>query len=184
MSQNFARFAVLGMLSLRAMTGYEIRRAYERGPAHFMSMSFGQIYPVLKQLTAEKLARRDKRQGTRGSVRYTITASGLTTLRKWLFERREQVSSRELLLRLFFTPLEDLPSLRESAESFRQEEGRQLEHYRETSKWLREAQGKTSRLAMWELTLEYGVGESKARVRWAEQLLALIDEVIGEKNEK
>jgi PadR family transcriptional regulator, regulatory protein AphA len=166
------------------MTGYEIKRAYERGPAHFMSMSFGQIYPVLKQLTAEKLARRHKREGTRGSVRYSITASGLATLREWLFGRREQISSRELLLRLFFSPLEDMPALKESVEGFHQEEKRQLEHYRSTGKWLREAHGKNSRLAMWELTLDYGVGESKARVRWAEHVLALIDEVDRGKNEK
>jgi len=159
------------------MTGYEIKRAYERGPAHFMSMSFGQIYPVLKQLTAEKLARREKPEGGRGSVRYSITASGLATLRQWLFGRREQISSRELLLRLFFSPLEDLPALKESVEAFHQDERRQLEHYRETGKWLREVHGKNSRLAMWELTLDYGVGESQARVRWAEQVLRFIDEL-------
>src|SRR4051812_36478618 len=166
----FAQFAVLGMLSLRPMTGYEIKRAYERGPAHFMSMSFGQIYPVLKQLTAEKLARRDKWEGTRGSVRYSITASGLATLRQWLYGRRDQISSRELLLRLFFSPLEDLPALKESVEGFHQDGKRQLQHYRDTGKWLREVHDKNSRLAVWELTLNYGVSESKARVRWAEQV--------------
>jgi DNA-binding PadR family transcriptional regulator len=35
------------MLKLRPVTGYEIKQAYQKGPANFMPISFGQIYPVL-----------------------------------------------------------------------------------------------------------------------------------------
>ena len=43
-------FAVLGILKLRPMTGYEIKQVYQKGPANFMPISFGQIYPVLAKL--------------------------------------------------------------------------------------------------------------------------------------
>ncbi len=43
-------FAVLGMLKLRPMTGYEIKQVHQKGPANFMPISFGQIYPVLAKL--------------------------------------------------------------------------------------------------------------------------------------
>jgi len=79
------RGAVLGMLKLRPMTGYEIKQAYQKGPANFMPMSFGQIYPALTKLSKEKLVRPDKQPGSRGSIRYFITSKGEEALREWLF---------------------------------------------------------------------------------------------------
>src|SRR5690242_1256591 len=101
-----AEFAVLGMLSLRPMTGYEIKQAYERGPAHFMSMSYGQIYPILARLAAQNLAQPGKRANGHGSVRYSITVAGTELVRRWIFDSRASMPYKELLLRLFFCPLE------------------------------------------------------------------------------
>jgi len=48
------QFAVLGMLKLRPMTGYDIKQAYQKGPANFMPISFGQIYPALAKTRKRK----------------------------------------------------------------------------------------------------------------------------------
>ena len=66
MSRTPILFAVLGMLKLRPMTGYEIKQVYQKGPANFMPISFGQIYPVLAKLRQDKMVRQDKQQGGRG----------------------------------------------------------------------------------------------------------------------
>jgi PadR family transcriptional regulator AphA len=47
--------SLLGVLSLRPMSGYEIRQFMERSTSNFWSESFGQIYPALKRMLAEGL---------------------------------------------------------------------------------------------------------------------------------
>jgi DNA-binding PadR family transcriptional regulator len=84
MSMASIHFAVLGMVRLRPMTGYEIKQAYQKGPANFMPISFGQIYPVLARLEKEKMVRQDKTPGSRGSIRYSITSSGKEAMGNWL----------------------------------------------------------------------------------------------------
>ena len=44
--------ALLGMLSLGPMSGYEIRQPIEESIGNFWRESFGQIYPTLKRLVA------------------------------------------------------------------------------------------------------------------------------------
>ena len=48
-----SRFAILGVLSLGAMSGYDVKKLIERSIAHFWNESYGQIYPSLNRLAAE-----------------------------------------------------------------------------------------------------------------------------------
>ncbi len=172
MSRTPIQFAVLGMLKLRPMTGYEIKQVYQKGPANFMPISFGQIYPVLAKLRQEKLVRQEKPQGGRGSIRYSITPKGEQAFQEWLFSPAQLASHRELLLRLFFAAPSEVAGLRAHVEAFRREEQALLDHYDDTRKWLDDAQARNPRLPVWKLVMEYGVLESQYRVRWAEQVLA------------
>ena len=174
MPESLIRFAVLGMLKLRPMTGYEIKQTYQKGPANFMLVGFGQIYPVLAKLRREKLARPDRQRGARESVRHFITHKGEEALREWLFSPADPSNHRELLLRLFFAAPPELAGLRRHVEAFRREEQARLGHYDETRKWLGEARAQDPRLPIWKLVLEYGVSQSESRVRWAEQALAFM----------
>src|SRR5467141_4426807 len=122
MSLTSIQFAVLGMLKLRPMTGYEIKQAYQKGPANFMQISFGQIYPALTKLSKEKMVRPDKQPGSRGSIRYFITSKGEEALREWLFSPRDLANYRELLLRLFFAAPSKLAGLLGHVETFRKVE--------------------------------------------------------------
>src|SRR5206468_7565147 len=78
-------YAVLGMLSLAPMSGYDIRKESEASIGHFWSESYGQIYPALRDLEAQGLVRR--RAGPRGAARerhvYEITAKGEEALATW-----------------------------------------------------------------------------------------------------
>src|SRR2546430_12571660 len=55
---NTSRYAILGVLSRRPMSGYDVKKLIERSIAHFWSESYGQIYPILNRLAAEGLAER------------------------------------------------------------------------------------------------------------------------------
>ena len=168
------QFAVLGMLKLRPMTGYEIKQAYQQGPANFMPISFGQIYPALAKLGKEKMVRQDKQPGRRGSIRYFIIWKGEQALREWLFSPADPANHRELLLRLFFAAPHELAGLLGPVETFRKEEQARLAHYGDTRKWLDDGQARNPRRPIWKLVLEYGVLQSECRVRWAERALAFM----------
>ena len=175
---NSIQFAILGMVSLRPMTGYEIKQSYQQGPANFMPISYGQIYPILKKLTADGLVTGKLEAGGRERQRYSITLAGKKLLRAWLSgtdsgaSRSGAVSHRELLLKLFFTSPDGVDAMREPIEGLRREEGQRLEHYRRTRSWLRREHGENPRLPIWEMVLAYGVGQAEARTKWAEEALA------------
>jgi len=175
MSGTSLRSAVLGMLKLRAMTGYEIKQAYQRGPANFMPISFGQIYPALAKLRQEKMVALKKQQGGRGNIRYFITSKGEATFREWLLTAGEPADHRELLLRLFFAAPSELPQLHAHVEAYCRQQKAALSHYEETDKWLDDVHGKNLRLPIWKLVMEYGVSGSRCRLRWAEQALEFIE---------
>ena len=174
MSRTPILYAVLGMLKLRPMTGYEIKQVYQKGPANFMPISFGQIYPVLAKLRQEKMVRQNKRQSGRGSISYFITPKGEEAFRKWLFSPGDPASYRELLLRLFFAAPPELAELRGHVEAFRREEHSCLDHYEATRKWLNTARARSPRLPIWKLVLEYGVLQSESHMLWAERALAFM----------
>jgi DNA-binding PadR family transcriptional regulator len=72
---------------------------------NFWNESFGQIYPILKQLVEEGLAtsHTEKQEGKPARYVYTLTDKGLEVLRHWLTEPIEHLVERnELLLKMFF----------------------------------------------------------------------------------
>ena len=175
-------YAVLGMVSLRPMTGYEIKKAYARGPANFMPISFGQIYPVLARLEKEKLIRQETKPGSRGSIGYAISQSGERALREWVASSAVPAGYRELLLRLFFASPGEIQGLRGAVTAFRDKQQAALDHYDATGKWLDEAHGQSPRLPIWKLVMDYGILQSQAYLRWAEGTLAFMDELKKGKN--
>ena len=101
---NTSRHAILGVLSLCPMSGYDVKKLIERSIAHFWNESYGQIYPILNRLAAEGFAerRRETQRGKPDRHVYSLTDKGRAELRRWLAipARHEPVRS-ELLLKLF-----------------------------------------------------------------------------------
>ena len=50
MRDDTSRYAVLGMLSIRPMSGYDIKQAIGESVVHFWDESYGRIYPSLQRL--------------------------------------------------------------------------------------------------------------------------------------
>ena len=56
MSKKKTRFALLGLLSWKPMSGYDIKKIVDIGLSHFWNENYGQIYPSLDALVKEGLA--------------------------------------------------------------------------------------------------------------------------------
>jgi PadR family transcriptional regulator, regulatory protein AphA len=109
MEPTAVTWAVLGLLGIKPMSGYDIKRAVDRTIRHFWAASYGQIYPELKRLEeAGWIAGKDADRGGRSRRVYRITAAGRRELEGWLHGYETRIEMRdESLLRLFFA--DELP---------------------------------------------------------------------------
>ena len=95
---------ILGMLSWRPMSGYEIKALVDKSTRFFWAASYGQIYPELRRLSAAGLieGKADPQGGRRRNV-YRLTPAGRRELEAWLAVDAEAFELRdEGLLKLFF----------------------------------------------------------------------------------
>lgn len=111
------RYALLGFLSLRALSGYDLKRLFDTSVRHFWTADQAQIYRTLAQLAEEGLVEvrvieQDKRPDRK---EHRVTKAGLAELEAWLRSPLESVPVREpFLLRLFFAgrlPKEEVSAL-------------------------------------------------------------------------
>jgi PadR family transcriptional regulator AphA len=104
MEPTAVTWTVLGLLGIKPMSGYDIKRAVDRTIRHFWAASYGQIYPELRRLEeAGWIAGKDADRGGRTRRVYRITAAGRRQLEGWLHGYETRIEIRdESLLRLFF----------------------------------------------------------------------------------
>jgi DNA-binding PadR family transcriptional regulator len=168
------RFALLGMLTIQPMSGYDIRKNIEASVAHFWSESYGQIYPMLKGLAAEGLVTvKSAGHGPRNRRVYAITADGRAALQRWLDEPAgREVVRNELLLKLFFARnAPQQASLRHLA-AYRETQQAELHRFRTMERELAHEHRNHPDLPHWLITLRFGIRQSEAGVRWADEALA------------
>ena len=81
-----SEYAILGLLSWRPMTGYEIKKLFAGSPVLYWSGNNNQIYTTLVRLHEEGLVSREIEPQEDKPARkiYTLTAKGLEALKKWL----------------------------------------------------------------------------------------------------
>jgi PadR family transcriptional regulator AphA len=110
MEPTAVTWAVLGLLALQPMSGYDIKAGVDRSIRYFWAASYGQIYPELKRLEgAGWIAGEDAPNGGRTRRVYALQPAGEQALRDWLHGSETRVEMRdESLLRLFFA--DTLPS--------------------------------------------------------------------------
>lgn len=97
-------FIVLGCLSIKNMTGYEIKKLMSYSTNFFSQISYGSIYPILKKFEEQGLvvSFEDIDNGRFKKV-YQITDEGLRVLVDWLNEPLKSFTFKyETLLRVFF----------------------------------------------------------------------------------
>src|SRR5258705_8983221 len=105
MEPTAVTWAVLGLLGLKPMSGYDIKRAVDRTIRHFWAASYGQIYPELKRLEeAGWIAGKDADRGGGPPPGFPITAARRREAAGWVdgYEKGRQMR-RETPLPPFFS---------------------------------------------------------------------------------
>jgi DNA-binding PadR family transcriptional regulator len=170
-----SRYAILGMLSIEPMSGYDIKKEVEKSISNFWTESYGQIYPVLRNLIAEKLVTKsvESEAGKPDRHVYSLTAKGRKELRRWLRKGfAPKIQRDEFLLKLFFG--EEIPPEANLAhvEQFKELQRGLLQKYRAVEKEIMREYADNSNLPYWLMTIRYGQHVSRALLQWSNKTLA------------
>lgn len=103
--RNTLRSIILGLLGAHPMSGYDIKRAFDRSLATYWNAGNSQIYTTLKALAARGLVSSELivQEGRPNRRVYTLTEAGRAELDAWLGEDvPARFTKDEFLTKLFF----------------------------------------------------------------------------------
>jgi DNA-binding PadR family transcriptional regulator len=177
------KHALLGILTVHPMTGYELKQFFDSSVQHFWNAELSQIYPTLKSL--EELGYVEKHvevQESRPNRKiHQITESGREEFARWVRAPQAPADLRDpFLIKLFFgseVPLEDILLLLR-----RQMEDQQMvlafceTVLREKIRLSVEHHQSPRRGLFWTLTLEMAIAYRRAYIDWCEKSMQLLEE--------
>jgi DNA-binding PadR family transcriptional regulator len=170
MAENRSRYAVLGALTVEPMSGYGVRRFFEQSVGYFWRESYGQIYPMLKQLERDGLVAAHDAGATSRRTVYAITEAGRDVLARWLAEPVEATPPRrEILLKLFFAREGPPGTALALLEAYRAEQEARLALYETIPQRIPAELAGNPNLANWAVTISYGVHVTRAALAWCDE---------------
>ncbi len=173
--------ALLGMLSLGAMSGYEIRQRIEVSIGNFWSESYGQIYPALAKLRRQGLVEVEE-TGRAGRKVYSLTPRGRERLAAWLAVMPvARVPRNEMLLKLFFGGNGRVKDTRAQVMAERERFAADLQRYTLLEPEIRRRHAGKAALPFFLSTLRYGMSEARAVMEWADETLRSLNEMTTSK---
>ena len=183
MKKTKSRYAILGMLSICPMSGYDIKKTIEESISNFWSESYGQIYPILKTLVADDLVTKtvETQSGKPDRHVYKLTRKGRQELQHWLSrEVVPKVQRNEFLLKMFFGEEVSPSTNRKHVEQYRVLQLQLLGKYDALETEIRSKYGADPNSSYWLMTLQYGKHVSHALVKWCDQTLAKLNKMVND----
>ena len=170
-------YVILGLLRIAPMSGYEIRKELQSSAAYFWSESYGQIYPALRELEANRWARprASRPKDPRRRTTYAITPRGREAFDRWLREPPRAAPPRnELLLKLFLADREFLDPPESWIRQLLADETERLRKLRRLEDQLPRGRHRHPNLRFWLFALEHVERQSEAAAAWCQKTLATL----------
>lgn len=177
---NKTDFAVLGLLSLEPMSGYDIRKNVQESIGYFWQEGYGQIYPALRRLHARGFVGKKKAKESKGPTRYvySITSKGRSVLRQWLKTDPEPEAVRiELLLKLFFGFMGRPADQIRQVESLLAVQRQRWDQFEIVEREVLSPHTDDPNYPYWISTVRYGLHLSRARAEWCEETLKRLKKI-------
>jgi PadR family transcriptional regulator, regulatory protein AphA len=177
------QFAILGLLQLGPMSGYDLKQMVDESIGHFWREGWGRIYPTLHGLEAAGMVakRTEKKTGQkRGRPErnvYTLRPAGRKRLCEWLSrDWTPEVYRNELLLKAFFGSNAAPGVMRRHVERFSEQCATEIATYEEIMKTIEGEHARNHPDApFWKMTVSYGLHHSRALKEWAEETFRVLD---------
>lgn len=173
-SYSMVDYITLGCLSIRPMSGYDIKRLISISTGLFYNASYGSIYPTLKKMEEDELVDSEEVvENGRFKKIYALTDKGQRVFMEWLEQPpRSIVIKNDMLLRLFF--YRHLP--REKVLSTTVDHIKQLKSFKMELEDIEVAEG-TGADKFQRYTLRWGIDFYEFLIDWYNKLLTeLADE--------
>ncbi|WP_409346267.1 PadR family transcriptional regulator [Paenibacillus sp. MBLB4367] len=173
------RYALLGLISKKPSTGYELHRLFKEQVVYFWHAHHTQIYRELAKLEAEKLVESEhvQQDAHPDKIIYTLTGRGTQALIHWMLEKPPQSASikDDFLLRTAAFPVIPYEEAVGLLERTRERERHALEL---TMQW-RDKRFGGKELPDGEnigefLTSEFGVRYARSYMEWCEWAIAVL----------
>jgi len=177
MKEKRSRYAILGILSTQPMSGYDIKKVFERSVGSFWNESYGQIYPLLRALLGEGLVTNsvERQAGKPDRHIYSLTEKGRDELRRWLTEPvKDQVGRVEIALKLFFGNHVSIDDNLRQIERYREMRSQELSALRATRERLGVEQADNPGLPFILATVSYGEHVNQALIDWCHETQLLL----------
>lgn len=181
MKENKSKYAILGILSLGPVSGYDIKKVFQRSVANFWNESYGQIYPLLGTLVDEGLATKsiEKQVGKPDRHTYALTNKGFEELQQWLIEPvKDQIGRIEIALKLFFGHQVGVADNIRQVEHFREMRDQELQALIAIEKRLKVEYTNKPNLPYMLMTVSYGQHVNQALLQWCAETLSVLSKMI------
>lgn len=172
--KNKTRYAVLGVLSLKPCSGYDIKKFCDKTISHFWNENFGHIYPVLNQLQEEGLIRQQEEEERDRRKTYRITEEGRREFSEWLLQPVViQPPRSELLLKLSFGSSMPKDKILDMLNEVKERHSSNLKKYRELEEnYTRDANVRRHpEYNYWLAPLRFGIMSSETTLAWCEETI-------------
>lgn len=190
------RFALLALLSSRAMTGYDLSKQFSQSVAHVWHAPDSQIYPELNRMERDGLLESVQVPwGTKGTKKeYHVTDAGLDAFRTWMNQPIEIRRQRDpAYLKAAYLEWADPDAARSQLAHHRDYWAEHLRMLEQTRQSLLDRTHPTlvrrleefpdrehDRIVRYKVFAYDGlIDQARAEVAWAERGLALVDELEG-----
>ena len=172
MNRSRTQFAILGMLTLKPMSGYDFNKVAEECLGYFWQESYGQIYPALKKMHEKGYISksREKTDGKPDRFVYAITKKGKEVFHKWLDQKtRIEPKRNELLLKLFFGGKTDPAEQIRELESIKENNKKLLAELKDIEDWHLKNYDHHSLTPYWLVTIRFGIHRISAMIDWCRE---------------
>ena len=174
---NTSKYAILGLVGIEPMSGYDIKKLVDLALSHFWNVSYGRLYPTLKELESEGLivSRTEKQRGKPDRIVYSITDEGRSVLAEWLQEPAGRPRVRnEALLKIFLGYNVPAEANIAQLEAHRRVNEKLLDKYAQYKNMAEEGWTDPLQYTYSLLTIRNGEIMAEARIKWCGEAIAAI----------
>ena len=179
MKDNTAEYVILGILSNKPKTGYDIHKLVKTRMGSFWDIGYSQIYPTLRRLEKEGILTKKVEINEQGQNRkvYFITNEGKNKLKDWLTRpAKPETFKFEVLLKISFGDQVSKDETIKHIEELKARNIAQLENILSIEKEMKTHLNENERFFFGLLALSLGKSLHIAANEWADTALTEIKE--------
>jgi DNA-binding PadR family transcriptional regulator len=179
MKDSTNEYVILGILSDKPRTGYEIQKLVKTSMGSFWDIAYSQIYPTLRMLEKEGFITKRLETNEREQNRkvYSITNEGILKLQGWLKEAAKPETFKfEVLLKIAFGDQSSEDEIIKHIEELKARTIKQLENILSIEKEMKTHLNESERSFFSILTISLGKNLHRSAIEWADSAIKLIEE--------